>query len=124
MSSLKHSNSRNASEVLSCLRSNHDLAKDYWRLKDALSLLDESPSAEMLGYQVPVSCKSSSGKGAAKAKAAAREALLEQVRVAIASLVTSYSLDCLCCWLGSLYLIVGIQQSSINSSCYVANSML
>eukprot|EP00775_Hariotina_reticulata_P009012 gene9012-9185_t len=40
---LKHNNSRNASEILSALRSSTQLAKDYWRLKDALRLLDEAP---------------------------------------------------------------------------------
>lgn len=64
------------------MRANHDLAKDYWRLKDALSLLDEAPSAALLGCHLPASCKSTTGKHAARVKAAARELLLEQVRVA------------------------------------------
>jgi hypothetical protein len=42
--SLKHNNPRNASEILIHLRSNEELCKDYWRLKDALQLLGESPA--------------------------------------------------------------------------------
>lgn len=40
---LKHKNARNTADILAALRSDAQLAKDYWRLKDALQLLDEAP---------------------------------------------------------------------------------
>eukprot|EP00878_Enallax_costatus_P044782 GHUV01053527.1.p1 GENE.GHUV01053527.1~~GHUV01053527.1.p1 ORF type:complete len:134 (+),score=47.44 GHUV01053527.1:2001-2402(+) len=77
---LKHNNHRNAAEILSALRSNHDLAKDYWRLKDALTLLDETPSATLLGCHLPASRSNHSGVKSPRSRAAqAKELLLEQV---------------------------------------------
>lgn len=84
LSALKHNNARNAAETLACLRSNNELAKDYWKLKDALHLLDEAPSSALTGqsYKLtsfdPCLTKSTGSKAAARAKAVARELLLDQ----------------------------------------------
>ncbi len=85
LSALKHNNVRNASEILSCLRSNTDLAKDYWRLKDALHLLDETPSPALTGNAIShdlasaLSAKTTGSKAAARIQASARELLLDAV---------------------------------------------
>jgi hypothetical protein len=72
---------------LSSLRSSDALARDYYKLKDALALLDESPSPALTGSPASAdlalaaaSCAASTGsKAAARAKAAARELLLDRV---------------------------------------------
>lgn len=74
---LKHTNPRNAAEILSSLHSSDALARDYYKLKDALALLDESPSPALTGSLAAASCTGSTGGKAAKA--AARELLLDRV---------------------------------------------
>jgi hypothetical protein len=84
---LKHHNARNAADILSSLRSSDALARDYYKLKDALSLLDESPSPALTGsvgsidhgLTAAICAASTGGKAAARAKAAARELLLDRV---------------------------------------------
>jgi hypothetical protein len=84
---LKHHNPRNAAEILSSLRSSDALARDYYKLKDALALLDEAPFPALTGSSTSAkraldasSCAATTGsKAAARAKAAARELLLDRV---------------------------------------------
>jgi hypothetical protein len=84
---LKHHNARNAAEILSSLRSSDALARDYYKLKDALALLDESPSPALTGnasridrgLTAAMCAASTGGKAVARAKAAARELLLDRV---------------------------------------------
>jgi hypothetical protein len=84
---LKHHNTRNAADILSSLRSSDALARDYYKLKDALALLDECPSPALTGsvgsvdrcLTATICAASTGGKAAARAKAAARELLLDRV---------------------------------------------
>ena len=42
LASLKHGNSRNASDILQAIRLNPELGRDFRRLKDALEVLGEA----------------------------------------------------------------------------------
>eukprot|EP00879_Flechtneria_rotunda_P012199 GHRR01012740.1.p1 GENE.GHRR01012740.1~~GHRR01012740.1.p1 ORF type:complete len:515 (+),score=197.13 GHRR01012740.1:1110-2654(+) len=92
LSALKRNNTRNAADILASLRSSPDLAKDYWRLKGAITLLDETPSHSLAGSLTssPLAnnsmsssltaspAKSTRSRSAARVKATVRDLLLEQ----------------------------------------------